>query len=66
MIKDLPDIADIENADFSQTTVITDRNGVDLYKLYEENRDYIPYTDISENFVNAIVATEDQRFRDNP
>jgi len=62
----LPDIADIENADFSQTTVITDRNGVDLYKLYEENRDYIPYTDISENFVNAIVATEDQRFRDNP
>lgn len=66
VVRDLPDIADIENADFSQTTVITDRNGVDLYKLYEENRDYIPYTDISENFVNAIVATEDQRFRDNP
>lgn len=66
VIKELPDIADIENADFNQTTVITDRNGVELYKLYEENRDYIDFDEISENFVNALVATEDQRFWENP
>jgi len=66
VIRELPDIADIENADFNQTTVITDRNGVELYKLYEENRDYIDYGEISDNFVNALVATEDQRFWENP
>lgn len=66
VIRELPNISEIEDADFNQTTVITDRNGIELYKLYEENRDYIPFEDISENFVNAIVATEDQRFRDNP
>lgn len=66
VIKPLPDISEIEDADFNQTTVITDRNDVVLYKLYEENRDYIPFEDISWNFVNAIVATEDQRYRDNP
>ena len=66
VIRELPDIEEIEDADFNQTTVITDRNDVVLYKLYEENRDYISYDTISENFVNAIVATEDQRYRDNP
>ncbi len=66
VIKDLPSISDIEDADFNQTTVITDRNDEVLYKLYEENRDYIDFDQISENFVNAIVATEDQRYRDNP
>ncbi len=66
VIKDLPNISEIEDADFNQTTVITDRNDVVLYKLYEENRDYIAYEKISENFVNAIVATEDQRYRENP
>ncbi|MBP7848100.1 transglycosylase domain-containing protein [Patescibacteria group bacterium] len=37
-----------------------------LYKLFEENRDYVTYEDISKYFVDALIATEDQRFRDNP
>jgi penicillin-binding protein 2A len=49
---------------FSQATVITDRNGEELYKLFEENREYIDFTGISTNMINAIVAIEDQRYRD--
>lgn len=50
---------------FSQATVITDRNGEELYKLFEENRQYVDYTGISKNMVNAIVAIEDQRYWEN-
>ena len=66
VIRELPDISEIENFSFNEATVITDKHGEELYKLFEENREYIPYDDISPHFVNAIVATEDQRFRENP
>lgn len=66
VLRDLPNIGEIEEFEFKQATVITDRNGEVLYKLFEENRDYIGYDDISPYFVNALIATEDQRFWDNP
>lgn len=66
ILKDLPDISEIEDLSFKQATTITDRNGEVLYTLFEENRQYIPFEDMSEKFVNAIVATEDQRFWTNP
>ena len=49
---------------FSEATLIQDRNGETLYKLFEENREYIWYTGISLNMINAIVALEDQRYRE--
>lgn len=49
---------------FSEATIIQDRNGETLYKLYDENREYVDYTGISLNMVNAIVAIEDQRYRE--
>jgi membrane peptidoglycan carboxypeptidase len=33
-----------------------------LYKIFHENREYIGFDDISENMVNAIIATEDKNF----
>ena len=66
IMKDLPDIAEIENFNFKQATTITDKHGEVLYTLFEENRQYIAYDQMSEHFVNALVATEDQRFRTNP
>ncbi len=62
--KDLPDVATIKDMVFAQATVITDRNGNELYKLFEQNRQYVPYEAISETMINAIIATEDQRYRD--
>lgn len=62
--KDLPDVATIKDMVFAQATVITDKNGKELYKLFEQNRQYVPYEEISETMINAIIAMEDQRYRE--
>ncbi len=59
----LPDINKIKDMNFSQATIIQDRKWNELYKLFEENREYIWYDKISQNMVNAIIAIEDQRYR---
>lgn len=58
----LPDISEVNNMIFSEATIIQDRNWKELYKLYEENREYVPFSGISQNMINAIVAMEDQRY----
>lgn len=60
----LPDVSEIKDMVFNEATIIQDRNGEVLYKLFEENREYVPYSWISQNMVNAIVALEDQRYRE--
>jgi len=60
----LPDIGQIKDITFSQATVITDRNDKVLYKLFDENREYVEYSGINKNMINAIIAVEDQRYRD--
>jgi len=62
----LPSISKIEQVIFSQTTTITDRNWVVLYKVFDENRKYVTLDKISQNMQNAIVATEDKNFWTNP
>jgi penicillin-binding protein 1A len=62
VFRDLPRISDIQSKSFSQASVITDRNGNELYKIFDENREYIEFDQMSPHFVNAIVAIEDQRF----
>jgi penicillin-binding protein 1A len=66
ILSDLPDIADLEKINsFSQASAITDRNGKELYRIFEENRQYVTIDKISPILQDAIVATEDQTFRDN-
>ncbi len=55
-------MAQVRDITFSQATLITDRNGKELYRLFSENREYVEYEKISPNMVNAIVAVEDQRY----
>lgn len=62
VLRDLPDVSQIKSMVFSQATVIADRNGEILYKVFAENREYIPLTGVSENMINAIVAMEDKRY----
>lgn len=61
---DLPNVSQIKDMVFNEATLIQDRNGETLYRLFEENRQYVTYTGISQNMVNAIVALEDQRYRE--
>lgn len=59
----LPDIQDPRSLLASQSTVITDRNGVELYRLFnEEDRTVIPGDQIPQHMKDAIVAIEDERF----
>lgn len=61
----LPDISDARNLIAAQSSVITDRNGTELYRLYsEEDRTFIPKEQIPEHMRQAIVAIEDERFYD--
>jgi len=62
----LPDVDSVEDIVFSESTVITDRSGKELYKLFQENREYVRLEDISPNMINAIIAVEDQSFWTNP
>lgn len=62
----LPPISKIDSIIFSQTTTITDRNWIVLYKVFEENRKYVTFDQISDNMKNAIIAIEDKNFWNNP
>lgn len=59
----MPSISDIETS-FKESSIIYDREGNQLYTIYggDENRQYVPYDQISSHVVNALVAMEDQRF----
>lgn len=61
----LPDVSDESDLIPVQSSVITDRNGIELYRLYDEqDRTAIPSEQIPETMRAAIVAIEDQRFYD--
>ncbi len=66
ILDQLPDISNIEKVVFSQTTTITDRNGVVLYKVFSENRKYVSLDKISKNVQNALISIEDKNFWKNP
>ena len=64
VFKNLPDVSQVKDMVFSQATVIQDRNGQELYKLFDENREYVEIDKISDHMINAIVAMEDQNYRE--
>ncbi|MDJ0753812.1 MAG: transglycosylase domain-containing protein [Ardenticatenaceae bacterium] len=66
----LPSPSELQtNASQFETARIFDRNGNELYALADPNagnRTYVALDDISENLINATIATEDARFWQNP
>ena len=62
VFKNLPDVSQVKDMVFSQATIIQDKNGVELYKLFDENREYVEIDQISDHMINAIVAMEDQNY----
>jgi penicillin-binding protein 1A len=63
ILNDLPDLNDAEKINsLNQASVITDKNGKELYKIFDENRQYVSIDKISPILQDAIVATEDQTF----
>lgn len=54
------DLAAVEN--MPQTTVVYDRNGYVVQRMFEENRIFVPAEDIPDVIRHAVIATEDKRF----
>jgi len=58
----MPSFEDLENPDSNLATEIISSDGVIIGKYFQKNRSQLKYSDIPQNFVQALVATEDERF----
>lgn len=58
----MPDFEELENPNSSLATEIIGSDGVTIGKFYNENRTSIKYHDLPKHLVDALVATEDERF----
>ena len=58
----MPSFEELENPRINLATEIISEDGYVLGKYYVENRSNVPYNQLPENLVNALVATEDVRF----
>lgn len=62
VFRPLPSFRDLENPKSNLASEIISEDRVVLGKYYVENRSRLNYDQISENAVNALVATEDKHF----
>ena len=60
----MPSIDDIENPTASLASQVYAQDGTLMGKYYLEDRINVKYKDISKHVINALVATEDERFYD--
>lgn len=64
-MQELPDIQKIDEIVFAQSSIIYDRNGVELYTLHgDENRKNISLDQIPSHLIDATLAIEDSDFFD--
>lgn len=54
------DLEDINNLD--HPCIIYDRNNQEIGRIYDENRSYVTYDQISPRMIDALVAQEDKTF----
>src|SRR5689334_14222666 len=62
----MPSLAQLENPSITLATEVYGDDGTSMGKFFREkgNRSYVQYRDISKHVVDALVATEDERFYD--
>ncbi|TDN87361.1 penicillin-binding protein 1A [Salegentibacter sp. 24] len=59
---EMPGFEELENPETNLATEIFSSDGETLGKYYSENRTPVKYEDLPEHLVEALVATEDERF----
>jgi len=62
----IPDIRNVANYQPPQATVIYDRNGKIIDRMFIENRIVIPLSSMSPHLPKAFIAAEDGRFLEHP
>ena len=60
----MPSVEELQNPEADLATEIYTSDGVLMGKYYSENRSEVKYNEISPNVINAVIATEDERFYD--
>lgn len=61
----MPTFEDIENPESSIATEIISADGQTIGKIWQnENRSPIKHDELSPHLVNALISTEDERFRE--
>src|SRR5688572_18519841 len=60
----MPSLAQLENPSVTLASEVFGDDGTQLGKYYREkgNRSYVQFNDISKHVIDALVATEDERF----
>lgn len=58
----LPTFEELENPETNLATEILSSDGQTLGKFYRENRTPVKFEDLPEHLVQALIATEDERF----
>jgi penicillin-binding protein 1A len=58
----MPSFEDLENPDSNLATEVISSDGVVIGKYFQKNRSQLKYSDLPQNLVQALVATEDERF----
>ena len=58
----MPSFEDLENPDSNLATEIISSDGVVIGKYFQTNRSQLKYADLPKSLVDALVATEDERF----
>ncbi len=59
---DLPETTELENPTFEYSTKIYTSDNVELGRYFSKNRDWVEPQEMNPHLVNALVATEDERF----
>lgn len=59
---DLPDVEELQNPESNQATVMYSSDGKELGRFYAENRVNVAYGEIDQDVINALIATEDERY----
>ena len=58
----MPSLKELENPEADLASEIYTSDGKLMGKYYAENRSEVKYTQISQNIIHALIATEDERF----
>lgn len=58
----LPTFEELENPENNLATEVISIDGETLGKYYRENRTPVKFSELPDNLINALIATEDERF----
>ncbi len=58
----LPDTEELENPDYEEASIIYATDLSELGRFYSQNRELLTYENLNPHLINALIATEDERF----